>query len=165
MAYHVCALLGIPDEIIKEGLESFKGVKRRFEKVRCEYFENVIVDYAHHPTEIENTIKTAKKVFKNKKILYIFQPHTYSRTKNLLNEFIKVFKNVDLILYKTYPAREKNSDGISALKLAKILEKDYCSNVNSLMKKLFVDYNDRVLVFIGAGDLPNLLYKNKFLRD
>ena len=166
LAYHVCALLGFSDEIIKEGIESFKGVKRRFEKVDCEYFENVIVDYAHHPTEIENTIKTAKKVFKNKKILYIFQPHTYSRTKNLLNEFVEVFKKVDdLILYKTYPSREKTSDGISALKLAKILDVSYCANLNSLMKKLFVDYNDRVLVFIGAGDLPDLLYKNKFLRD
>ena len=68
-------------------------------------------------------------------------------------------------MYKTYPAREKTSDGISALKLAKILDVNYCANLNSLMKKLFVDYNDRVLVFIGAGDLPDLLYKNKFLRD
>ena len=76
-----------------------------------------------------------------------------------------MFKNVDLILYKTHPAREKNSDGLSAFKLAKILDVNYCANLNSLMKKLFVDYNDRVLVFIGAGDLPDLLYKNKFLRD
>lgn len=167
-AYSVCKLLNLPDCIIKKGLESFKGVKRRFEKVNCKYFNTVIVDYAHHPTEIKNTIKTCEKVFKGKKIVYIFQPHTYSRTLTLLKDFKKLFEKVDnLILFKTYEARENVKDGISAKRLSELIENKnlkYCSNLKILMKTLFTTLKkEDVLVFIGAGDLPVSLYENKFI--
>ena len=167
MAYRVCKFLKIPENKILEGIESFQGVKLRFEKVNCSKFPNVILDYAHHPTEIKNTIKTALKVFKDKKVIFIFQPHTYSRTKNLLNEFIYVFENLDnLILYKTYEAREKESDGISAKRLKDFLvNKDvrYCDDLDSLLKILEKFSSDDVLIFIGAGDLPNMLYNAGFI--
>lgn len=167
MAYRVCKFLEIPENKILEGIESFQGVKLRFEKVNCSKFPNVILDYAHHPTEIKNTMKTALKVFKDKKVVFIFQPHTYSRTKNLLNEFIDIFENLDnLILYKTYEAREKESDGISAKRLKDFLvNKDvrYCDDLDSLLKILEKFSSDDVLIFIGAGDLPNMLYNAGFI--
>ncbi len=165
-AYRVCKLLNLPDCVIKKGMESFKGVKRRFEKVECKYFSEVILDYAHHPTEIKNTLQTCQKKFKNKKVVYIFQPHTYSRTKALLKEFVNVFENVDnLILFKTFPARENLLDGVDAKVLSeKINNSIYCKNLKDLMITLFTKYKkDYVLVFIGAGDLPEILYKNNFI--
>lgn len=168
-AYRACKLLGISNCAIKNGLENFKGVKLRFEKVRCKHFKDVILDYAHHPTEIKNTIRTTNSVFKNRRKIFIFQPHTYSRTKNLLKEFEKIFQNVNLVLYKTYPAREKKEEGVSAKKLAEILKKTnknvkYCENYANLMQFLFKNARfDDVLVFVGAGDLPNILYRNHFL--
>ena len=136
----LCLILGIDIEFIKQGIESFKGVERRLSLLKTKNGVKHYQDYAHHPTEIKNTIKTALKVFKDKKVIFIFQPHTYSRTKNLLNEFIYVFENLDnLILYKTYEAREKESDGISAKRLKDFLvNKDvrYCDDLDSLFKIL-----------------------------
>ena len=166
MAYRVCKFLKIPKNKIVEGIESFQGVKLRFESVRSKKFKNVILDYAHHPTEIKNTINTAKKVFKNKNIIFIFQPHTYSRTKNLLSEFISVFDNVEnLVLYRTYEAREKEEDGISAKNLSHYLKNKnvYCDNLIELFEVLKSLDCETVLIFIGAGDLPNLLYKKNFI--
>lgn len=169
-AYKVAKLLNIPDCQIKLGLESFKGVQTRFEKMNCLYFDVVICDYAHHPTEISKAIKTAKRLFKNKTILTIFQPHTYSRTKSLLNEFLEVFEKEEYpLFYKTYSAREKPSDGLSAEKFCEILKKrnknaKYFENfddLNAFFKKF--DKNQTILLFLGAGDLPTILHKNKFI--
>ena len=170
-AYLVAKKLGISDQTIKLGLESFCGVENRFERVRSKFFDNVILDYAHHPTEIEKALKTAKKVFKNKKIISVFQPHTYSRTKTLLKEFLEVFKGEDTpLFFKTYSAREKPEEGISAQEFVEILKK---YNKNALffenfenLRDYFSNFNkkDTVLIFIGAGDLPEILNKNKFIE-
>jgi len=168
-AYKACKLLGLSDSEIKQGLENFSGVKTRFEKVNCKYFDDVLCDYSHHPTEIEKAIYSARKIFKNKKLVLVFQPHTFSRTKDLLDEFVKVLKNVDFpILYKTYSAREKEEAGLSAKALSDILKienaqtcyvEDFCELENIL--KSFD--KDAVIMFVGAGDLPAILHKNKFL--
>lgn len=169
-AYKACRALGVPDFLIKLGLEKYDGVKTRFEKVNCPYFENVICDYAHHPTEISKAINSAKKIYKNKELVVVFQPHTYSRTKTLLNEFVEVFKNVHHpVFYKTYSAREKVEDGISAEEFSKILKKHnknaiYFKNFGDLKQYLLNFKNkDIVLMFVGAGDLPQILHKNKFI--
>ena len=170
-AYMVAKKSGLSDEIIKQGLESFKGVENRFQKVSSPYFENVILDYAHHPTEIEKALSSAKKIFKRKKIISIFQPHTYSRTKTLLNEFIEVFKNEECpIFFKTYSAREKPEEGISAYEFSEILKKYnknafYFENYDDFFSFLKnIDKKETVLLFIGAGDLPEILNKNKFIE-
>ena len=123
------------------------------------------MDYAHHPTEIKNTILTTQKVFPKREICYIFQPHTYSRTKTLLPEFIEVFKDLDnLILYRTYDAREKEKDGVSAKKLSTLIKKaDYCDNLTELFAILKTLKKENVLIFIGAGDLSEKLRKEKFI--
>lgn len=169
-AYQVAKKLGICDEKIKIALERFKGVSTRFERVKCEFFQDCICDYAHHPTEIEKAIISAQKIYPNRMIITIFQPHTYSRTKTLLDDFVKVFQKVSMpIFFKTYSAREKESDGISASKLTEILQKNnknarYFDDFSSLFDFLikFKDKNP-VLLFLGAGDLPNVLHKNKFV--
>ena len=170
-AYRACNFLGLTDNEIKRGVESFLGVKCRFEKICSNEFKNVVCDYAHHPTEIKNSIESAKKIFGDKKFFVIFQPHTYSRTKFLFDEFFKVFKNVDNpIFYRTYSAREKESDGMSAKEFAKILRK---TNKNTLYFDSFSPLNDFLqqikdkancgLLFVGAGDLPQILNQNGFL--
>lgn len=170
-AYIAAKKLGIEDCLIKKGLESFQGVKTRFERVKSSYFDYVILDYAHHPTEIKKAIYSAKKIFRNKRIVTIFQPHTYSRTKSLLKDFVDVFKYLDNpIFFKTYSARERPEDGVSAEELTQIIKK---INKNAIFFKNFddlmcffekLDKKETVLLFIGAGDLPSILHKNKFIE-
>ena len=172
-AYKVAKKMGISDNQIKEGLENFCGVKKRFEIVSAKDFPNVICDYAHHPTEIDKVFESARNIYKGKKIVSIFQPHTYSRTKNLLNEFVDVFSKTDYaIFYKTYSAREKETDGFNSYYLMKKCKKNgtnsfYFHSICEMilfLKKFFRGENF-VLLFIGAGDLPELLKKVKFLSD
>ena len=170
-AYRACKFLGLSDSQIKSGVESFCGVKCRFERMCCKFFDNVICDYAHHPTEIKNSIESAGKIFCGKKLFVIFQPHTFSRTKLLFEEFFGVFKSVENpIFFKTYSAREKEEDGTSAREFAKILKKInknslYFENFLSLNKFLMsINYKkDCVLLFVGAGDLPEILHQNGFV--
>lgn len=169
-AYQVAKLLQIPDCYIKMGLERFKGVSTRFEKVDCQYFDNVICDYAHHPTEISKAIKTAKKLYKNKTLITIFQPHTFSRTKTLLPEFIDVFKDVEIpVFFKTYSAREREDEGMSAKRFTEILKNcnenaKYFDNYEDLFEFLMqLKKSCAVLLFLGAGDLPVILHKNNFI--
>lgn len=169
-AYRVAKLLGISDEMIKIGLEHFQGVGTRFERVKCQDFSDCICDYAHHPTEIAKAIKSAQKIYKHRLLVTIFQPHTYSRTKSLLEDFIKVFENLPMpLFYKTYSAREKEEDGISAQKFTDILQKynknaryfDDFSSLNEFLQEIKAE--NPVLLFLGAGDLPNILHKNNFI--
>ncbi|MGN1200738.1 MAG: UDP-N-acetylmuramate--L-alanine ligase [Candidatus Caccovivens sp.] len=169
-AYQVAKLLGISDEIIKMGLERFEGVSTRFERVKCVDFSNCICDYAHHPTELAKAIKSAQKIYKNRLLVTIFQPHTYSRTKSLLDEFVKVFENLPLpLFYQTYSAREKEDEGVSAQQFTKILQKKnknalYFDDFSSLYGFLqTIKDQNPVLLFLGAGDLPNILHKNNFI--
>lgn len=168
-AYLVAKKLGISDCIIKQGLESFLGVGTRFERMSCPYFDTVFCDYAHHPTELDKAIKTAKKIFKGRKLITIFQPHTYSRTKNLFSEFVTVFQQVKYpIFFKTYSAREKPEEGISALQFSEEMKKHnpdtlYFENYLDLFS-YFMEIKEEkpVLLFLGAGDLPAILHKNHF---
>ena len=169
-AYKACKILGVEDCLIKQGIENFQGVELRFQKFVSPFFETVICDYAHHPTEISKAILSAKKIYKNKKLIAIFQPHTFSRTQALLQEFVSVFKDVDMpIFFKTYPAREKIEDGICAEKLCEIIKKhnknakyfENFENLNVFLQNF--DKKETVLLFMGAGDLPEVLHKNKFI--
>lgn len=163
-ALRTCKLLGLSDEEIKNGLESFEGVQKRFESVVSPIFEKVIVDYAHHPTEIRNTITTAKKLYEN--VFFIFQPHTFSRTKALFCEFVEVFKEEkNLAIFKTFPARENRKAGASGKSLAKILGCNYFNNVNKLVKFLIENLKGYALVFMGAGDLPKILESKNIIRN
>lgn len=151
--------LGIEPNSIKEGLSQFKGTHRRFEIKGVKNGITVIDDYAHHPTEIKATLSAAKN-YPHKRIVCVFQPHTYSRTKALFKEFSESFTNVDeLILADIYAAREKDTGEISSQMLAdKIKESgtncvnihDFSEIVTELQKKL---HEGDILITVGAGDV------------
>lgn len=151
--------LNISVENIAHGLQSFKGTHRRFELKGLKNGVSVIDDYAHHPTEIKATLSAAKN-YPHKKIFCVFQPHTYSRTISLFNEFIEAFDDVDeLILADIYAAREKDTGIVSSTMLGdKIREKHIkCSNFHSFTD--IVSYLNKnlesgdILLTVGAGDV------------
>lgn len=160
-AIAVALKYGIESDVIKKALEEFKGINRRNEKIGEINNVPVICDYAHHPTEIKNSINAIKE--KYNKILCVFQPHTYSRTINLMEEFKDSFYVDCLIIFKTYSAREKYKSKGSAKSLFKNInckDKIYVGFDYMLKKKLnkMVSNFDVVLV-LGAGDIYNRVKK------
>jgi len=163
----VCIECNVDYNIIRLGLKTFKNAKRRFELIG-KYKNNIVIhDYAHHPTEIEKTLKTCRDAYK-KKIICVFQPHTFSRTKTLIEKFSKCFKGIDeLLLVKTYSAREKYDYLGSAEYLReKILQNSADLSVPNVFNKKqtlkFIkqqNFCDGIILFLGAGDIENLAYK------
>ena len=113
LAAKVCQDLNIDNKDIEKAVNSFSGVPRRYEYLGDYKKSKIYIDYAHHPTEVKAFMETFLK--ENAKSQIIFQPHTYSRTKNFIKEFISIFSNVEnLIIFKEYSAREKPTQGLSA---------------------------------------------------
>ena len=162
--------VGVSEDNIKKAISTFKGVKRRFEThVHNEKFV-YIDDYAHHPRELDATLSAAKELYPNRKITAIFQPHLFSRTKDLCDEFAASLSKVDeLILLDIYPAREKPIEGVTS---QIILDKVTIENKKIISKNDLLNYlNNKtdidVLITVGAGDIDtkineikNLLNKN-----
>jgi UDP-N-acetylmuramate--alanine ligase len=155
----VSLILNISTENIKSALESFKGTHRRFEIKSKKNGITVVDDYAHHPTEIRATLNTAQN-YPHKRIICVFQPHTFSRTINLYKEFTSAFDNVDeLILTDIFPAREKDTGKVSSAMLARDISKrgvkcSYIKSFNSIVEYLKRDLKDGDLFLtIGAGDV------------
>lgn len=145
---------GFHEREIKRGVEDFTAVKRRFEKIGAYHGASFVCDYAHHPREIAATVATAKGICKGR-LYVVFQPHTYSRTKLLMDDFIAALRPIEyLAIYKTYPAREKYDAEGSAETLAQRVGSLYMENVYVLRTwlKKTVREGDTVL-FLGAGDI------------
>ena len=155
--------LGIDFNDIKKSLEDFKGAKRRLEVKGVIDGVTFIDDYAHHPTEIKASLSALNEL-KYNNLYLIFQPHTYTRTKALLNEFVDALKGVKyLILAKIYPARESDIYGISSLNIKnKIIENNsnFCEYLETF--KEIQEYLKNVIkpgdlvVTMGAGDVYKL---------
>ena len=164
----LCLLENIPVTVIKESLEGFMGIDRRMqilgEQVNEKSSKVYIDDYGHHPTEIQKTIEAIKISYPDHNLTMVFQPHRYTRTKDLFNEFIQVLKDVDnLILLDVYPAGEKPIKGIDSSIIKKSLEDSGFSNVElvenkDLVLKRIADSPDinTVFVFQGAGDISSI---------
>ncbi|MCD6112195.1 MAG: UDP-N-acetylmuramate--L-alanine ligase [Bacteroidales bacterium] len=155
----VAYLLNIDKKDIKTGIESFKGVKRRFEYILKTEKTIFIDDYAHHPNEIKACIKTVKELYPGKKITGIFQPHLFSRTKYFADEFAESLEPLDnIILLDIYPAREKPIKGInSEMLLKKIENNNKClMSVKEILNN-FKDKKPEVIITIGAGDIDKLI--------
>lgn len=154
-AFAAARLCGFSAEEIKNGLESFCGVKRRFERVGSMFGVPVICDYAHHPHEISATLSTAQNLCEGT-VRVVFQPHTYTRTRDFLSEFAEVLSTVDMpIIYKTFAAREPFDLAGSAVTLAgKIPTSVYVQSPDQLRDRLreTVKPHDLILV-LGAGDI------------
>ncbi len=165
-AIAIALQLKISPEQIKEGITTFKGVRRRFEtQVRNEKYV-YIDDYAHHPRELDATISAAKELYPDKKLTVVFQPHLFSRTKDLCDEFAASLSHADnLILLDIYPAREKPMEGVTS-KI--ILDKVTISNKQLATKEeliaLLKDKKDlQVVLTVGAGDIDTKVAEIKKL--
>ncbi len=147
-----------PDEV-KAGIASFKGVKRRFE-YHLETEEHVMIDdYAHHPTEISACLRSVKALYPNEKLVAVFQPHLFSRTRDFLEEFGESLALADEIyLLDIYPARELPIPGIDSNLLLKKIpsEKKEVISKTAFIERMRIE-KPKLLVTMGAGDIDLLL--------
>ncbi len=159
----VCMYLGVPAEKILEGLQSFEGVARRLE-VKGETSDGILVldDYGHHPKEIEMTIDSIKKAYTPSRIVVIFQPHRFSRTKALYKEFCGCFKDADILLVTSiYSAGETAISDVSSEDLCRDIGElyprinvNFCHDFNRCLQVLKeITKEGDVVVTIGAGDI------------
>jgi UDP-N-acetylmuramate--alanine ligase len=152
--------LDIPADSIKSALASFKGVKRRFEYIVKTPEHIYIDDYAHHPEELRACISSVKKLYPDKKLTAIFQPHLYTRTRDFADGFAEVLDMVDeLILLDIYPARELPIEGVTSDML---LNKMQLVNKRKLTKQQALDAvkneKPKLLLTVGAGDIDTLVH-------
>lgn len=153
-------MLHIEPAVIAKGIAEFAGVKRRFEKKGKLKGADIYIDYAHHPSEIKAALALARRITQGK-LFAVFQPHTYSRTLRLMDEFSNSFTSCDeVLIVKEYGAREKMVEGGDALTLSKNVKHkkvSYYQETLSLAKYLArtVSKNDTVLI-LGAGDIDSL---------
>ncbi len=151
--------IGLSFEDIRRGLAKFKSVRRRFQ-IRFEHGENapmVIDDYAHHPTEILATIQAAKQGFQARKIVAVFQPHLYSRTRDFASEFASALSMADkVILTDIYPSRERAEDfkGVTSQWIAEKVPNAIVVEKSNLIDVLSQEVNsNELVVMMGAGDI------------
>lgn len=132
-AIAVASVLGLPQEAVRDAVARFRGVQRRFQHVGDAAGVTVMDDYAHHPTEVRATIAAAAQRFPGRRLVCLFQPHTYTRTRYLLDGFRACFQGVDeLLIAETYAAREEPTAGMTARELAGLLENPPARYVGSL---------------------------------
>lgn len=166
-AIAVASSLEIENDKIKAAVESFKGVKRRFEYVIKNDRLVFIDDYAHHPEELRALINGAKTLFRQKKCTVIFQPHLYTRTKDLAAGFAEVLDLADeVILLPIYPARELPIEGVSSEMILekmnserkKVMTSEELMNwiKNDFAKTLNKEFGE-ILITAGAGDIDMLV--------
>lgn len=154
--------MGLSHDAILEGLRLFGGANRRFQYKGTIDGITIIDDYAHHPTEIRATLNATAN-YPHKRLVLVFQPHTYSRTKAFLNDFADVLSNVDVVvLADIYAAREKNTYGISSKDiLEKLKERGtecyYFPSFEEIEKFLLKNcMNGDLLITMGAGNVVEI---------
>ena len=150
--------LGISDNAVKRGLEEFRGVRRRMEIYLRKDGLIIMDDYAHHPAEISATLEAIKKHWPEYKLSVIFQPHTYSRTKALLDDFGKAFSVADEItLLPTYSSARENKDGIENTDqmLFEAIAKNNpnCRKEMPDEKEILASKEKTIIITMGAGDV------------
>jgi len=149
---------GADRDEIKEGLSTFKGVRRRFDMLYNDNETIYIDDYAHHPQEIRSLVKSVKSIYPSRHITGIFQPHLFSRTLNFADEFARSLEQLDtIILLDIYPAREKPIEGVnSAFLFKKINHNNKFLFARDETIEYLLHHHFEVLLTIGAGDIDTL---------
>jgi UDP-N-acetylmuramate--alanine ligase len=154
---------------IKESLSTFNGVQRRFSyKIKTDNFV-LIDDYAHHPTEINAVENSVREMYPNKKVLVVFQPHLFSRTRDFMDDFAATLSKFDeILLLDIYPARELPIPGVSSETLLHKID-NTCKKLtqkNNLIKDI-KNSSANVVVMLGAGDIGVLINEvtNELLND
>jgi UDP-N-acetylmuramate--alanine ligase len=163
--------LGMSFDDIAEGISSFSGVMRRFQVKGESQGIVVIDDYAHHPTEVQATLQAARAGWSDRRIIAVFQPHLYSRTRDLFNEFGLSFFDADiLVLTDVYPSREQAIEGVSGEMIAKAAidyghrQVHYQADKTQLpafLKELCQEGD--IVITMGAGDIYR--YGERFLEE
>lgn len=157
-AMALAQIAGATAEEIKQAMASFRGVDRRFDfKIKNDH-QVFLTDYAHHPEEIKQSIRSIKELYADKKITAIFQPHLYSRTRDFYKEFAEGLSLADdVILLDIYPAREAPIPGVTSKliydNLAPEVTKRMCTKDELL--DLIQNSDFDVLIALGAGDIEN----------
>lgn len=155
----MCAFSGVDTATIKEALLTFKGVQRRFD-IRVRDGKHIYVDdYAHHPEEIKAALTTARKVFPDKDLTVVFQPHLFTRTRDFMDGFAESLSIADrVILLDIYPARELPIDGVtSAALLAKITSPKKMLSSKENLVSVVKDIDPELIMTMGAGDVDRFV--------
>ncbi|MDO9512654.1 MAG: UDP-N-acetylmuramate--L-alanine ligase [Bacteroidales bacterium] len=154
-------IAGFSEQEIKTGIESFKGIRRRFD-LQYESEDVVYIDdYAHHPEEIKALVESVREIYPHKKITGLFQPHLFTRTRDLVDEFAMSLSMLDeVLLMPIYAARELPIKGVSSeIILERIINKPArIIKINELENFLTTDFSG-VFLSIGAGDIDKLTHK------
>ncbi|WP_457806463.1 UDP-N-acetylmuramate--L-alanine ligase [Staphylococcus aureus] len=139
---------------IKEALETFGGVKRRFNETTIAN-QVIVDDYAHHPREISATIETARKKYQHKEVIAVFQPHTFSRTQAFLNEFAESLSKADRVfLCEIFGSIRENTGALTIQDLIDKIEGASLINEDSI--NVLEQFDNAVILFMGAGDIQKL---------
>ena len=158
-AASVCLSLGVSSERIAEGIESFSGVRRRFDtrlkQQNCVYID----DYAHHPRELEAFISAVRQIYPGKKLTGLFQPHLYSRTRDFADGFAKSLDLLDEAwLLDIYPARELPIPGVTSRMILDQMQSEHKKLVSKeQVLQLLKEEKHQVFLTIGAGDIDMLV--------
>jgi UDP-N-acetylmuramate--alanine ligase len=163
-AIEVALALDINPDLIKEGLASFKGVKRRFEYQVQNQNHVYIDDYAHHPEELRACFKAVRSLYPDKKMTVVFQPHLFSRTRDFLDNFAEILATADdLLLMEIYPARELPIAGVTSSALAEKIGANVtvCNHQSAI--ELIKNKQPELLLTVGAGDIDTLVLPLKEL--
>jgi UDP-N-acetylmuramate--alanine ligase len=152
-------LAGVFPEDIRQALETYSGVKRRFDiQLNNENFV-LIDDYAHHPEELRATIQSVRDIYKNRTITGVFQPHLYSRTKDFATGFASSLDLLDeIVLLDIYPARELPMEGVSSEMIFSQIRNEnkiLCNKAD--LQKLAGKFKPGIVIMMGAGDIDTLV--------
>ena len=161
-AMAVACLMGATEDELREGMRSFSGVYRRFNIHVNTPQVAYVDDYAHHPAELQASIESVRRLYPNRYVLGVFQPHLFSRTKDFADEFAEVLSQLDEVaLLPIYPAREKPIEGVSSewlmgkisAKKALVLPEILAKYLRERVKNLVAKSKDCVVITMGAGDV------------
>ncbi len=168
-AVAVCINLGVKIDIIKKALRNFSGVQRRMTKIFTKNQNEFFDDYAHHPTEISSILEGVKKVYNERRIITVFEPHRYSRIISLKNAFSKSFAKSDLVLIcPLYAAGEKKNSRFSLLNFAKLISRN--SKTQTILVKNQVELSNyfkknlisnEIIIGMGAGSISHWMRELK----
>ncbi|MCT4617070.1 MAG: UDP-N-acetylmuramate--L-alanine ligase [Candidatus Gracilibacteria bacterium] len=166
IAYVAGKIAGLSDDLIIENLKKYSGAWRRMEIIKTSVNNNILMsDYGHHPNEIEPTLASIKQKFPDKKLIVFFEPHQYSRTLELLEEFKNCFGSADkIIIPSIYESRDSDEDKakINAKKFTDLINHNNklygvsLKNAENILKQEDENNNNAILLLLGAGNIDNL---------
>lgn len=166
-AIQVALSMNIKPELIREGLASFKGVKRRFEYIIKQNNQVYIDDYAHHPEELKACFRALRSLYPEQKLTVVFQPHLFSRTRDFAADFASILNTADeLLLLEIYPARELPIEGVNSQMLAAQMNVEkvrVCGKEEAL--QIIKNEKPELLLTVGAGDIDTLVQPIKAILN